>query len=40
MRALALDLAPLDIRVNAVGPGAIRAEAFEQFGPEARERRG
>lgn len=39
-RAAAIDLAPFGIRVNAVGPGAIHTEYFEQFGPEAKSRRG
>lgn len=39
-RAIALDLAPWRIRVNAVGPGAIHTEAFEEQGPEAKARRG
>lgn len=39
-RAVALDLAPFGIRVNAVGPGAIHTEEHEAAGPEARARRG
>ena len=33
-RALALDLAPYKIRVNAVGPGTIATELWESFNPE------
>ena len=33
-RALALDLAPYQIRVNAVGPGTIATELWESFSPE------
>lgn len=33
-RALALDLAPYKIRVNAVGPGNIATELWESFSPE------
>lgn len=33
-RALALDLAPYHIRVNAVGPGSIATELWESFPPE------
>jgi len=39
-RAMAVDLAPFGIRVNVVQPGAIHTEAFEQFGEEAKARRG
>ncbi len=38
-RAMALDLAPFGIRVNAVGPGAIHTDEHEVQGPEARVRR-
>jgi len=37
-RALALDLAPYKIRVNAVGPGSIATELWESFTPEKIER--
>ena len=33
-RALAMDLAPYKIRVNAVGPGTIATELWESFTPE------
>jgi NAD(P)-dependent dehydrogenase (short-subunit alcohol dehydrogenase family) len=33
-RALAMDLAPYKIRVNAVGPGNIATELWESFSPE------
>lgn len=39
-RAMAVDLAPFGIRVNAVGPGAIHTEEYEPFGAEAKARRG
>jgi NAD(P)-dependent dehydrogenase (short-subunit alcohol dehydrogenase family) len=39
-RAVALDLAPLGIRVNVVGPGAIHTEEHEPEGEEGRITRG
>jgi 3-oxoacyl-[acyl-carrier protein] reductase len=38
-RALALDLAPYHIRVNAVGPGMTRTETWDSLSPEEVERR-
>lgn len=38
-RAAAIDMAPFGIRFNAVGPGAIHTEYFEQFGAEAKAAR-
>ncbi len=38
-RALALDLAPYQIRVNAVGPGVTRTEAWDKLSPEEFKRR-
>ncbi len=38
-RALALDLAPYSIRVNAIGPGIIRTEAWDNLKPQEAERR-
>jgi 3-oxoacyl-[acyl-carrier protein] reductase len=37
-RAISLDLAPFGIRVNAVGPGPIRTEAWETQPPETKAR--
>ena len=39
-RAVALDLAPFRIRVNAVGPGAIMTEQFKAQDETARRKRG
>jgi NAD(P)-dependent dehydrogenase (short-subunit alcohol dehydrogenase family) len=38
-RAVAVDLAPFDIRVNAVGPGAIQTEMHDQRGHETARQR-
>ncbi len=38
-RALAMDLAPYNIRVNAVGPGSIVTEAWDKLLPAELERR-
>jgi 2-hydroxycyclohexanecarboxyl-CoA dehydrogenase len=38
-RALALDLAPYHIRVNAVGPGITQTEAWDTLSPQEVERR-
>ncbi|MGN6765978.1 MAG: SDR family NAD(P)-dependent oxidoreductase [Rhizobiaceae bacterium] len=39
IRAASLDLAPFDIRVNAVGPGAIHTEFFDPDGSEGKKSR-
>ena len=38
-RTVAIDVAPFGIRVNAVGPGAIHTEYYDQFGGAARDKR-
>lgn len=38
-RTVAVDMAPFGIRINAVGPGAIHTEHYDQFGDDARARR-
>jgi 3-oxoacyl-[acyl-carrier protein] reductase len=38
-RAAALDLAPFGIRVNAIGPGAIHTEFFDDAGAEGQRQR-
>ncbi len=38
-RAIALDLAPYGIRVNAIGPGIIRTEVWDKLNPQEAERR-
>jgi len=38
-RVVALDLAPIGIRVNAVGPGAIHVEQYDRLGLENARRR-
>src|SRR5437870_13766158 len=35
-RAVAVELAPLNIRVNCVAPGAIETEGWNVYSPEAR----
>jgi 3-oxoacyl-[acyl-carrier protein] reductase len=39
-RAIAIDLAPLGVRANVVGPGAIHTEEFEPDGEEGKRKRG
>jgi 3-oxoacyl-[acyl-carrier protein] reductase len=39
-RALALDLAPYNIRVNAVGPGMTRTQVWSSLPSQVAERRG